>query len=332
MMLKWAINLSLISIVVFLSVFPTFAEEKSLTLWLMPNEPPIPYQPSDNEIKEFLVKNPNVKNTISELKSDDGFAKAVLGQRKILELLRKYKAEKRFEGQINLRILKWPEAFGEIDDADYAYKERFSPDIVQLGTTWNAYFAHKGALVEITDYVDERLYFEPSIKSCKILGSEKIYGLPLNVDIRVLYYWKSLVNNPELELRDWGSFKTTCSRIQELIKDEKAPAGMRWAIGFPVCLGEWDMLHQFAVWIWSAGGEIVDIKKVCGIFSVKKGGFDSKETLGSAVFLKELTTEIKTPQFTLGELETMFIDGEIGMLISGGWLVKRLQDRFGEEA
>ena len=32
-------NLSLILIVVFLCVFPAFAEEKSLTIWLMPNEP-----------------------------------------------------------------------------------------------------------------------------------------------------------------------------------------------------------------------------------------------------------------------------------------------------
>ncbi|MBU0702206.1 extracellular solute-binding protein [bacterium] len=146
-----------------------------------------------------------------------------------------------------------------------------SPDIVQLGTTWTAYFANKNALVDISKYVDEDMYFEPSIKSCKILGSEKIYALPLNVDVRVLYYWKSIINNPEIELKDWNAFNKACKRIQELIKDEKAPEGMRWAIGFQTEHGEWDMLHQFAICLWNAGGEIISVRKVLGIFPINKG-------------------------------------------------------------
>ncbi|MBU1753885.1 hypothetical protein KKG56_08560, partial [bacterium] len=87
MKLKLTINLLLILIGVFLCVFTAFAEEKSLIIWLMPNEPPIAYQPSDKKIKEFLSQNPNLINTLPELKSDPDFSKAVLGQTEVLRLI-----------------------------------------------------------------------------------------------------------------------------------------------------------------------------------------------------------------------------------------------------
>lgn len=147
--------------------------------------------------------------------------------------------------------------------------------------------------------------------------------MPLNVDVRVLYYWKSLINNPQIELTDWGAFKKTCSRIQKRIKDGKAPEGLCWAIGFPVSPGEWDMLHQFAIWLWNAGGEIIN--------SEKKPQLDSKMASETASFLRELTQEIDLHEVKLGELENKFISGEVGMIITGGWLAERLKRKFGEQ-
>ncbi len=197
-----------------------------------------------------------------------------------------------------------------------------------MGTTWTAYFADKKALVEITDYVDEGLYFEPSIKSCKILGSPKTYGLPLNVDVRVLYYWRDIINNPERGLKDWHAMKRTCSRIQRLIGRGELPE-MVAPIGFPIAK-DWDLLHQFSIWLWGAGGEVVSFKKVFGIFPVKRANLDSKGALETAAFLKDLTEGISLPELYLAGLEERFMDGDFGMIISGEWMIKRLQDKLGE--
>lgn len=91
------------------------------------------------------------------------------------------------------------------------------------------------------------------------------------------------------------------------------------------------MLRQFAIWLWSAGGEIVKVKKMLGIFPVKEAGLDSKEALETATFLRELIGNSTLPQLTLGSLEERFMKGEVGIIISGGWLAKRLKDKFGEE-
>ncbi|MDI6736330.1 MAG: extracellular solute-binding protein [bacterium] len=329
MRLRLPVCLVLILIAISMSAFTSYAKERPLVVWIMPNESPISHKPSDKELEEFLAQNLNVKNTLSELKSDRDFAKAVLGQTEILKLIKRYKQEKK--GEINIRVLKWSEAFGEIEDAITAYKKKFPPDIIQLGSTWNAYFANKGALVEITKYVDEHLYFESSIKSCRILGSKKIYALPLNVDVRILYYWKDIIENPEVELKDWKALKRVCQKTQKAI-DNGELSGIRTPIGFPVGSREGDVLHQFAIWLWGAGGEITKVTKKLGIFPVKEATLDSKEALESAIFLKELTKESNLPQITLGELEEQFMAGKTGIIISGGWLVKRLKDRFGEEA
>lgn len=307
----------------------SYAQEGSLTLWIMPNESPIDQRPSDEQIEQFLGENKNLINTSDELRNDRDFARAVLGQSKILELIRRYRQEKGFTGLVNVRILKWPDAFGEISDAAAICKERSSPDIVQLGSTWTAYFADQKALVEITDYVDEKLYFEPSIKSCKILGSEKIYALPLIVDVRALYYWKDVIDNPEVDLRDWQAMEKTCSRIQGLIDRGELP-GMMAPLGFPTAK-DWDLLHQFSLWLWGAGGEVVEFEKVLGIFPVKRAGLDSKEALAAADLLKDLTKASSLPEFHLAELEERFTAGHFGMIVSGEWMIRRLQGKLGKD-
>ncbi len=106
--------LILILIPVLIPTFVAYAEEKPLTLWIMPNESPLAQKPTDGEIEKFLADNPNIRHTPFELQSDREFARTVLGQTKILELIKRYKKEKNFTGTIFLKILKWPDAFGEV--------------------------------------------------------------------------------------------------------------------------------------------------------------------------------------------------------------------------
>lgn len=323
-------QLLLILITILIPSIVTYAEEKSLTLWIMPNESPVPQKPTNEEIDKFLADNPNIINTPSELKSNKDFARDVLGQTTILELINKYKEERRFDSQINLRILKWPTAFGEIEDAISCYKERFAPDIVQLGSSWTAYFAHKKALANISEVVDKNLYFEPSMRTCQIPGSKKIYAIPFLLDVRLLYYWKEAVGDPEIDLRDWQALNKTCRRIQKAIENGKI-RGMKSPIGFPIAPNNPDVLHHLAIWLWGAGAEIVEVKKIFNIFPIKRANLDSKEALDAVHFLKELTAGSQLSELHSAELEKRFVNGEFEMFISGEWMIKRLKDRFGDD-
>ena len=46
--------------------FASYAKENDITLWIMPNEPPLAQKPSDEQIEKFIADNLNVRNTAEE--------------------------------------------------------------------------------------------------------------------------------------------------------------------------------------------------------------------------------------------------------------------------
>jgi len=58
--------LILIVVINCLLSFASYAKENDITLWIMPNEPPLAQKPSDEQIEKFIADNLNVRNTAEE--------------------------------------------------------------------------------------------------------------------------------------------------------------------------------------------------------------------------------------------------------------------------
>lgn len=246
-----------------LQAYPASATtERPLVLWVMPNEPPVPEEEvpsSTEEIRDYLNRN-NILNSPEELERDFYFARGVFGQKKILAVIDQYK-NKRKDVEVKIKFITWGDIFHRIEGAATTGVTDESPDIVQIGTTWTPYFADRGVILDITNSINinKDLYFPCTIENCKICGSDRIYAAPWFIDARILLYWKKAVDNPEEDLKDWEHFEETCKRIQERIenKDEDL-RGMEAAFAIGIAR-DWDLLHELAIFIWGAGGKIIEV-------------------------------------------------------------------------
>lgn len=306
----------------------TSAQEKTLTIWVMPNEPLWKeYTPSDNEIIKFLNANPNVLNTKEELVGNKEFAKQVLAQTEILKHIKEYEKDNPHV-KIRVKFIEWSKALVEIDDA--ISSDEIAPDIVQLGSTWTAYFIEKSALAELSGEVDETLFYKSSLKSCKTHNSEEIYGLPWLIDIRVIYYWKDIIKNEDV-LQTWNitDFKKVCKDSHAGINIQKNTS-MKSVFAIPI--GEdWNLLHNFAIWLGIFGNEIIEIHDFP--LQSKNAVFNNNDGLDAVRFLMDLCNCgcLQLPEDTTNGIEEKFKEHEYGMIITGPWLVKELEKKYGNE-
>ena len=86
---------------------------------------------------------------------------------------------------INVRFITWDRAFSDLTLPRKANMTSPPPDVVQIGTTWAAYFASRDLIVSRPDSVGGLNAWE------RVLGRPAAV-LPYINDIRLLFYWKRL--------------------------------------------------------------------------------------------------------------------------------------------
>jgi multiple sugar transport system substrate-binding protein len=313
-------------LLILIIIIPVSLAYAELTLWLMPNEPSVLERPSPEKWEVFLDKN-NILNNPQLLQTDPNFACQIFNQRVILQRKRKYKTNNPSVGEIQIEFVKWTEAFNKIESMANDVNE--GPDIAELGTTWTAYFGNKGVLVDLRKYVDQNLYHHQFIERCKVVGSNKLYGLPWFNDPWILVYWKRTIDNPERDLRDWEHFERTCASIQRRIEDGELE-GMRFACGIPT-QQDWNILHLLAIWIWSAGGEIIHVSPH-KLYSHVSAVLHEEKAVDGVNFIARLVKAgyIDLPEITLPLITEDFINGKYAMIFTGPWIIKQLGEGWKE--
>ncbi len=195
--------------------------------------------------------------------------------------------------EVRLEEISWVEAWDKI----VALKDKKEgPDIIQIGSTWNASFAYLGILKDITDFVEtigggesfvpaawtNCCFPEVNKKESAFGETKRMSSLPWFVDIRTLYYRDDIfaqVGLTPMDLDIWDTFLEACRRVQGV----KSRGGELAALGVS---GQKETLlvHNIAPWIWGAGGDFISQDG-------KKAVFNSEAALKGIEFFLGLNSK-----------------------------------------
>ncbi|NEG90336.1 ABC transporter substrate-binding protein [Bifidobacterium aerophilum] len=189
------------------------------------------------------------------------------------------------------------------------------PDLVMWDRYQTALYAPKGAIQPIDDFVakdgvDLDSFYPQAITEMK--SGDKLYGLPLLVDVRSLAYNVDMFNKAGVKPpTTWDELLETAKKLT--VKDD---SGKLVKSGF--------LLNDpglFNMWLWQAGGELVSDDGT-------KTAFNSPEGLEVLDFWQKIFDEgIYTNGFA--DTNDVFAAGDAAMKLTGPWDIPTLDKADG---
>lgn len=196
------------------------------------------------------------------------------------------------------------------------------PDVSMLGNNVVAQFQALGALEPLTTYFDAWSKEAGSDIAKDIWPGDELYyflhddwwGSPVAEETRCLFYRKDL-----LEKAGIAAPPTTWDEARDTAK--KLTADGVFGFGVPGGI-EYDTIQTFMSVYLGYGARFLKDGKC---------GFDSPEfrqalTYYTNLYLEDKVTPPDTPTYGNPQLEQLFLDGKLAMLVDGPWFYRSLQD------
>ncbi len=210
--------------------------------------------------------------------------------------------------KINLTDLTWANGHEKIV---VAFSSGTAPDIIELGSDWVPEFSSTDQLADLTASLvtDSNLYhgWEPA------KWNDKLYASPWILGTRVIYLNKDLLVKADYDENyapaNWPQLKEICYKVDSLGEE---------IYGFGSNAAEKHRLYKkWMPFFWSDEGRIIsEDGKYCVISSDK--------AYKALKFYKELHDSCSMVD-TQRRLEDAFLEGKVGVIISGDWLLKRIK-------
>ena len=227
-----------------------------------------------------------------------------------------------------VEVLDWGEAWNRISTALETGNNM--PDVLQLGTTWVAYFAARGELTPLNTHLStfkpER-FVAASYGTAHIDADSIIYSIPWFIDIRPVLGNKRIMKKYGItgdDIKTYDGFIKAIEKVnqgKEFLEDGAKVKGY----AFPG-KSDWNIPHNFAPWIWSNDGSFIE-KDEQGKWhaSILK-----ESTLhGIAKYLKFITDSLvstETLQLNTAQIAQQFNNGELAFIVNTAEIV--MQTRF----
>lgn len=222
----------------------------------------------------------------------------------VMELIEKF--EKENNCKVNTTELSWNDGLVKLKAA---FSSNTAPDVLDLGSDWIAQFSSNNVLQEINSANFETQRFENHFIEPG-MWQNKLYAIPWVVNSRVIFYNKELFKKA-------GLSEEAPKTIDDLyIFAEKINCLGNGVYGFGVNGSDPHRLYKKILpFIWTYGGKILD--------STGNVKFDYPENIRAVEIYKKLSQVglIETQK----KLDDMFARGEIGIWISGSWLIEKIK-------
>lgn len=225
---------------------------------------------------------------------------------------------KEFEQETGIEVefteISWGE---EMQRIPLALEDGEGPNVMQVGTTQNAFFADVGGVLEIDiDEFGGEDNFIPGIWDYTELEG-KHYGVPWFAETRIFYYNTEMFAEAGLEgpPETWDELVA----VGEQITDEHGEGSAIAVAGTEA----WDLIHNWSILLWSYGGEFLNDNNSEAVFNGESG----IETLEYYVdlFDKELATD-ECLEYNQPQVDSDFINGDVAMAFMGPWNVIDIEE------
>ena len=210
---------------------------------------------------------------------------------------------------VNIEFVPWAQAHDKFVTAIAGGKV---PDVAEMGTTWTPEFADQGGLVEqpklkAGDYVS-------SLVDAATLNG-KVYGKPWYAGARALIFRKDILEKAGIDKPP-----ATWDEMMAAAKQIKAKVPNVYPVSY-TGLSE----HMYLPTIWQAGGQIATQNG-----ETWKSALNSPEAAKALEYYASFYKDGLDPKAAVGweepDAQTAFINGDVAMLIAGGWTYNSIID------
>ena len=190
-----------------------------------------------------------------------------------------------------------------------------APDIAMIGTRWLLDYVKNDVAEPMDSYITPEFkagFIDAFLAPSTLEG--KLYGLPIAASARAMYYNKDLlakagVNEPPTT---WDGVVDTAKKIKALGGD---------SYGFALQGKEIETDAYWYYSLWSHGGDII---------KDGKSGIASPEAIAALTLYKSMIDEGLTEPDPTGlnrqDIERLFKQGRVGMILTGPWLRGQIKD------
>ena len=209
--------------------------------------------------------------------------------------------------EVELRDLTWANGHEKIV---IALASGRGPDVLELGSDWIAQFADKGQLADLSDYIADDSAEYQGWSMATYEGS--VYAKPWILGTRVLFANRDLLRQADFEDDfipvQWADFYKSTQRINSLGDDIYG-----WGSNAPE---KHRLYKKFMPFFWSFGGQV---------FS-DDGQYVLLAAMPAIDGLRKYKLLHDNAGYVANQrgIEDAFLDGKIGYIISGDWLLKRI--------
>jgi multiple sugar transport system substrate-binding protein len=217
---------------------------------------------------------------------------------------------------VQVTVLDWGSAFTKITNAVTSGE---GPDVTQLGTTWvGAVSALDGlrpyTADEITSMGGQASFFPAAWNTSHQFNTTAITAIPWFLDVRALYYRSDILKNlnidPATGLDTWDHFDATMAKV-------KAANVVTTTYVFPG-KNDWNVVHNFAPWVWGAGGDMLTPDNSASAFNSDKALAGVKEYTS---FVTKGYTPVSVLEKNTADAENIFKSGGAAFVVAGSWII-----------
>ncbi|MGR9049707.1 sugar ABC transporter substrate-binding protein [Halobacillus faecis] len=187
------------------------------------------------------------------------------------------------------------------------------PDVVQLGTTWVPEFAEAGALLDLSEYMEDypnfakENYFDGSVTTME--HDDQVVGIPWYADTRVIYYRKDILKEAGYEEapKTWDELKDAAQTLADRGEDS-----------YGLDIDRNDQITPF-IFAWQNGYEA----------NLEEGklNFDSPEFKEAIQYYTSYFEEGISQKQEGKDIVEAFKDGSKPMFFSGPWMINIINDQ-----
>jgi multiple sugar transport system substrate-binding protein len=130
-------------------------------------------------------------------------------------------------------------------------------DVAEVGTTWLESLVAMNALrpfspAEVARCGGKSAYIPATWSSVSIGNDDRVWGIPIRCDVRVIFYWKDMFERAGV---DPDTAFESIPNIQKSLEKLKSVVSTPWGIATDA--GDPNIIQAMASWVWAFGGDFV---------------------------------------------------------------------------